>query len=166
MHQHLRASSAQRCEGAERRKARSLICRRVSIMWRHSAHLACASRAGLAKPTQDAPPFRRSTRRQVHAVCASLTAYDVFCPRTVSDKPGDAQDFPCGRPGHGGQLWRAPRSESRTVDRGLPGVIASHAQAPHPLHFETPPEAPSLSGYNSYTGLLYNAQEVFVIHMG
>jgi hypothetical protein len=55
----------------------------------------------------------------------------VFCPRTVSECTGDAQGFTCVRSGHGGHLWRASRSGSRTVDRGLPGVIACHAQAPH-----------------------------------
>ena len=45
-----------------------------------------------------------------------------FCPRTVSDKPAMRRLSRCARSGHGGQLWRAPRSGSRTVDRGLPGM--------------------------------------------
>jgi len=62
-------------------------------------------------------------------------------------------------------------SDGRLVLAAAVGVVSVaeavvHGVPPHPLHFETPPEAPSLSGYNSYTGLLYNAQEVFVIHMG
>ena len=72
---------------------------------------------------------RRSTAqtglRRLRCFCGG------FCPRTVSDKPAMRRLSPCVRSGHGGQLWRAPRSGSRTVDRGLPGVIASHAQAPH-----------------------------------
>ena len=76
---------------------------------------------------------RRSTRRQ--ALSRLRCFCGGFCPRTVSDKPAMRRLSRCARAGHGGHLWRAPRNRSRTVDRGLPGVVASHAQAPHhPAH--------------------------------
>jgi hypothetical protein len=86
-------------------------------------------RPGAVSDNTRAHARRRSTAqtglRRLRCFCG------VFCPRTVSDKPAMRRLSPCVRSGHGGHLWRAPRSGSRTVDRGLPGVIASHAQAPH-----------------------------------
>ena len=92
-----------------------------------------------ARAACDLVPSADNTRAHARRRSTTQTALSrlrcfcgVFCPRTVSDKPAMRRISPCARSGHGGQLWRAPRSGNRTVDRGLPDVVASHAQAPHP----------------------------------
>ena len=107
--------------------------------WRTDARRAALSALHTATVSVPGPfPINRAMRRISHALVPAMAA------------------------SYGG-LPVVGAGRSTGASRG--GLRAT-PQAPHPPHFETPPEAPSLSGYNSYTGLLYNAQEVFVIHMG
>ena len=57
-----------------------------------------------------------SRRQDVRAAFAAVSVPEPF---PINRR---CAGFPCARPGHGGQLWRALRSESRTVTRGLPGM--------------------------------------------
>jgi hypothetical protein len=106
------------------------------------AHLACASRTDLAKPARAAPPCRRSAQQRFLSP-DRFRMYRRCAGFHLALVPAMAASY--------GRLPVIGAGRSTGASRG--GLRAT-PQAPHPLHFETPPEAPSLSGQHSYTGLL------------